>query len=350
MDYSRGLGLGSSISLCYRCSKRQGLDKYANQCYICNGLMDRLDNIFELIKHAIKGYEFNTFLIGVTVDQGIIEREDEIRARLKIKGKASIKNDITSSLSKMLSNYNNTKQDYRDPDLIIHVDLVGNFVYTRSKAIYLSARYRKLKRGLSQKMAKCYNCKGIGCHNCNFKGYNDDSIEAIISSKLIDIYNADSVKFYWLGSEDKDSLVLNQGRPFFVKIINPRRRFIDYKSIRIEEQGIEAWFIAKIDRFPDKPIRFVSRFRVRAYSEDAIDGINAISLDEVMIDSKVKKVYSFSIKLLDPNNVEVDIVADSGLPIKRFIQGDGINPSLASILNKRLKCIYFDVLEVNIKD
>lgn len=351
MDYLRDLDLVNS--LCNKCMHRQGIVAKEGECYICNGLMDRLDEIFELIKHAIKDYEFNTFLIGATLPPGILEREDEIRSRLKIKGRRSIKHEITSTLSKRLSS--NAKVSFTDPDLSIYVDLRGDFVSVKSKPIYLFGRYKKERRGIEQKSVLCDNCKGIRCHLCNFKGSKDISIEEILSEHLMRIYAADDIKFSWIGGEDEESLVLNKGRPFFVKIINPRKRTIDYRSIRIESDGIEAWFTEQVSKFPDKAIRFRSRFRVLVSSKEPIDPkkLSDLKIESISIMNKnrsVKKsIYRFNVKQLDENSFEIELVAESGLPIKRLVEG-GTDLSLSQLLEKKLICKHFDVLDVTLVD
>ncbi len=337
-------------SLCNKCMKREGIVTEEGVCYICNGLMDRLDEIFALIKHAIKDYEFETFLIGATLPPDILEREDELRSRLKIKGKRSIKNEITATLGKMLG----AKVSFTDPDINIYIDLRGNFVSIKARSIYLFGRYKKMKRGIEQKSMKCSNCNGIGCHLCNFKGLKDTSIESILSERLIRLYAADNIKFSWIGGEDEESLVLNEGRPFFVKIINPRKRSID-SNIRIMEDGIEAWFIKQVNKFPDKSIKFRSKFRVLVVSDDPIDPklLPDLHIDYISIMNKnrrvSKRIYEFAIKSLDSKSFEIELVAESGLPIKRLVEG-GVDPNLSELLQDRLICKYFDVLDVIIED
>ncbi len=349
MDYSRGLDLISN-TLCNKCQKRQGIitNRTNTPCYICNGMLEKLDEFFDLIRYALRDYEFKTFLIGATLPSEIIEREDEFRSKLKIKGK-SIKNDITTILSKMISVNINVKYSFKDPDIIINIDLSRKSVTIRAKSIYLFGRYNKNKRGIEQKSRKCNDCNGAGCTHCNWKGALNTSIEDIISKHLLRLYNADKVRFLWIGSEDENSLVLNKGRPFFVKIVNPRRRDIDYKNIRINEDGIEVIFLERVDSFPSRDIKFRSRFIILVYSENKIN-INNLNLNNVSIKRKNriinKNIYKFNTRLIDDNTLEIDIIADSGFPVKKFIDDDDIEPNLSSLLNTELECKYFDLLDI----
>jgi tRNA pseudouridine synthase 10 len=61
--------------------------------------MMRLDSIFEeILANVDNGYEFDTFLIGATLPRKLYEKEDHIRAKFKIRGRESIKNQFTREL------------------------------------------------------------------------------------------------------------------------------------------------------------------------------------------------------------------------------------------------------------
>ena len=69
--------------------------------------------------------------------------------------------------------------------------------------------------------------------------------------------------------EDKSSLVLGTGRPFFVKLNHPNKRTskltsIDLGSIKIKNLKI-------IDKFPQKPILFSSSIEIKISSKSTID-------------------------------------------------------------------------------
>ena len=63
--------------------------------------------------------------------------------------------------------------------------------------------------------------------NCDFHGISEfDSVEGIISKLFFKKFGGTTAKFTWIGGEDNSSLVLGNGRPFFVKIKNPFKRKI----------------------------------------------------------------------------------------------------------------------------
>ncbi|MGH9909973.1 MAG: hypothetical protein ACRD32_04975, partial [Nitrososphaerales archaeon] len=113
-------------SLCNRCLARQSsgkvfrnIRKTKTECYICNGLMDGIDDLLELALTALERYKYKTFLIGATIPSHMLEREDEVRARFKIKGTESVKSYLTKELGKRLTRKTGGKVDYNIPDVTV---------------------------------------------------------------------------------------------------------------------------------------------------------------------------------------------------------------------------------------
>lgn len=355
--------------LCDRCVSRQlsstkkefkkkDVNTTNEKCYICNGLMSRIDDLLALVLDALKDYQYNTFLIGAVLPQQMLEREDEIRSRFKIKGTESVKSDLTKELGKRLSNATDRIVDYHKPDATIKVDTVNNEVTVRSKAIFLFGRYVKLVRGLSQKQERCKVCRGKGCAQCNNTGLSGfESVEGVIMKKLLEIFKCESAKFAWVGGESKDSLVLNEGRPFFVKVVNPKSRFA--KPNDISDNGVQVKFIETVNRLPDKPLRFKVRVKLTVECDGEIDNkslerLNQLRNTSVRFAGKGSKEVSKYIHEFDAkasNNIlEVSMLADGGLIIKQFVSGDGIEPSISQIVGCKATCKSFDFLEVQFAD
>ncbi|MFI5421428.1 MAG: hypothetical protein ACHQ1H_10720, partial [Nitrososphaerales archaeon] len=82
--------------LCSYCLAREGLKTVGKKqsdesCYLCKGTLASLPLISNKILEETKDYEFDTFLIGASIPQSILDAEDELRSRLKIKGVEGIK-------------------------------------------------------------------------------------------------------------------------------------------------------------------------------------------------------------------------------------------------------------------
>lgn len=320
--------------------------------------MDRIDDLLAFTLTALEGYKYKTFLIGATIPSHMLEREDEVRARFKIKGTESVKSYLTKELGKRLTRKTGRKVDYNIPDVTVNVDLVKNEVAVRSRAIFLFGRYLKHVRGLNQKQERCNACMGKGCSQCNNTGLSGfDSVEGIIVKKLIDAFRCESAKFSWVGGEDKDSLVLNEGRPFFVKVINPKRRFARPKSIT--KGGLQVKFIKKVERLPDKPLRFKMRVKLSVeckydINSASIEKLNELKNTYVRFAGKRGKEVSRNIYKINAkaskNMLTIQMVVDGGLVIKQFVSGDGITPSISQIIGCKATCKSFDILGVKFTD
>ncbi len=84
--------------------------------------MSQLDSIIEkIIDNVEKKYEFNTFLLGASLPAQLYEREDQIRSRFKIRGKESIKKQLTKELGIKFIKITKKKVGYLIPDITINL-------------------------------------------------------------------------------------------------------------------------------------------------------------------------------------------------------------------------------------
>lgn len=352
-------------TLCNRCLARQSsrkilrnIKKVKNECYICNGFMHRINDLLELTCIALKEYRYKTFLIGAIFPFNMLEHEDEIRAKFKIRGIENVKSYLTKELGKRLSKKTGKNVEYGKPDVTVNIDLIKNSATVRSRAIFLFGRYLKHVRGLSQKQERCSICAGKGCFQCDNTGLSGfDSIEGIIVKKLIDSFKCESVKFAWVGSEDKNSLVLNEGRPFFVKVINPKLRFVKPRSVT--KNGIQIRFLKNIERLPVRPPKF--RIKVKLLIEyeceitnTCLEKLNDLNNTQVRFSGKrgneiSKNIYKINANIVK-NTLKILMVIDSGLLIKQFVSGDGMTPNISQIIGCKATCRSFDILNVKFID
>jgi len=70
----------------------------------------------------------------------------------------------------------------------------------------------------------------------------------MISQFLFEKFGGTTTKFTWIGGEDKSSLVLGTGRPFFVKIQNPHKR-----NLRLTSTSFDFLKITNLKIVSDSP-------------------------------------------------------------------------------------------------
>jgi tRNA pseudouridine synthase 10 len=357
-----------------------------NSCYICQGLMSQLDSTNTKICDNVeaKGYEYESFLLGASLPSAFFEREDSIRARFKVRGKENIKKQYLDELRKKYQKITGKRAEHISPDITINV-VIGNpvidyandgdnsknnnnintntlqtTVFVKSSPIFLSGRYLKTIRGISQKKDKCQKCSGSGCAICNYAGASpSNSVEDIIGSSLLKITKGDTTKFSWLGGEDKESLVLGNGRPFLLQVSNPKVRWLK-TNLTINENGIWSALKQQSPRLLFQlPSHFITKTKITIQAEQDLPSESLATLSNVLENSEVsfkakskivkKKIYSLKTQRIDEKRFVLTMVADGGLFIKQFVGGqDYIEPSISKIIGMKCECMAFDILDVNV--
>jgi tRNA pseudouridine synthase 10 len=299
-----------------------------------------------------------SFSLGAMIKPSVIDRDDYIRSKYKLKGIDSIKTDLSRELRKSFSRKTKKLIDLLDPDVTFTINLKDESCELRSKSIYLSGRYVKTLRGIPQKQKSCTNCSGKGCRICNFHGISEfDSIEGIISKFFFEKFGGTTAKFTWIGGEDKSSLVLGTGRPFFVKIQNPLKRNLKLTSVMLDSLKIVHPKI--IQESPKRPLKFNSSIEVKISTDDEIDSKNLKKLKDLQKSPVVvyeksgkrseKKVFSVKYRKNSSNVFTLLIKAEGGLPVKRFVNSDDVLPGISQLLNTSCICQEFDFLDIEVQ-
>lgn len=350
-------------NLCKSCYERHGTKSRIKQngpCCICRGLMDNIDSTAGRMLDAVREYEFHTFLIGAMLPTQIYEREDAMRARLKIRGRESIKNQLTRELGIIIARSTKKKVEYFRPDLTISlvVDKENNVdVTTQSRALSFAGRYTKKAPGFPQKQGRCPSCEGKGCASCKESGLSGyQSVEGVIAKELMSRTHGRVPKFSWIGSEDQSSLVLGTGRPFYARISDPRKRKLGKISIR--EGPIRALLLAGAD-IPETQMRFTVKTRIHVKCErnlatEDLTKLKSLAGTEVSFQNRTKlatkKIYSASVRQTGAGSFFLTINADGGLMIKQFVGGEEyMKPSISELLKSKCECVTFDILDVSLQ-
>jgi len=329
-----------------------------NKCYVCKNLFYNLDHFLKLMLGFSSNYVFNTYGVGVMIKPSIVDRDDFLRSKYKLKGIDSVKTDITKELIKLFSKKTNKMIDPLDPEITFTLNLKDESCQLRSKSITVSGRYIKSKRGIPQKQKSCGNCSGKGCRICDFHGISEfDSVEGIISKLFFKKFGGTTAKFTWIGGEDNSSLVLGNGRPFFVKIKNPFKRKI--KLFDEKFNFISLYNLKLVNESPKKSLNFNSKIKIKISTETQINSKNLKKLKylvniPIVISEKSGKRYEKTIfdlryKKNSKNVFTITITAEGGLPIKRFIVGDGVLPNVSALFDTPCVILEFDFLDITVK-
>ena len=329
-----------------------------SKCYVCKDLFCNLDHFLKLMLDLSSNYEFQTYGVGIIIKPSIVDRDDFIRSKYKLKGIDSIKTDIAKELIKLFTKKTQKSLASFDPEITFTVNLKDESCQLHSKSITIFGKYVKSERGYAQKQTTCDNCSGTGCRVCDFHGISEfESIEGIISKLIFKKFGGTTTKFTWIGGEDKSSLVLGNGRPFFVKIKNPSKR----KSKLSDEKfnSVSVFNLKLVDTFPKKPLNFYSRIKIKISTELQINSKKLQKLKDlttcpIVIYEKSgkryeKKIFDLKYKKNSTNLFTIIMSAEGGFPIKRFVIGDDVSPNISSLLDNSCVAQEFDFLDIILK-
>lgn len=351
--FSKQLALTSNRLLGKRLRKDS---ESAKSCHICRNLYCDLKPLLELMLENSSGYDFETFMLGTQIKPSIVDRDDFIRSKFKLMGTDGVKTDITRQLSKQFSRKTGKTLDVLVPDLTFTINIKDRLCQIRTKPIILQANYTKTKRGFPQKQKPCSNCSGKGCQTCSFHGISEfESVEGKISEMLFARFGCTTVKFTWIGGEDRSSLVLGTGRPFFAKIQNPSKR-CPRLARKIQLGFVDLYRCKILERFPRMPIKFFSTIKIRISAEANICTSDLRKLKPVLrhpvavyeISGKrsEKSISRARYKRLSGSDFVLTVDAEGGLPVRRFVEGDDVSPGIGEILGVGCKCVRFDFMKV----
>ena len=353
--FSKQLQL-SSNKLLGRKLKKKYISK--SKCYVCKNLFCNLDYFLKSMLDISSNYEFQTYSVGIMIKPSIVDRDDFIRSKYHLKGIDSVKTDVAKELIKLFTKKTQKLLDSFDPEITFTINLKDELCQLHSKSIILFGKYVKSKRGYAQKQQSCGNCSGMGCRVCDFHGISEfESIEGIISKLLFKKFGGTTTKFTWIGGEDKSSLVLGSGRPFFVKIKNPSKR----KSTLADEKfdSVSIFNLKLVDTFPKKPLNFYSRIKIKISTKSQINSKKLKKLKDlttcpIVIYEKSgkryeKKIFDLKYKKNSTNLFTIIMSAEGGFPIKRFVIGDDVSPNISSLLDNSCVAQEFDFLDIVLK-
>jgi tRNA pseudouridine synthase 10 len=350
--------------LCQRCAQRQAgkqgdfdVSEEERSCYICGGLLGRAPQIAKKLIRQTGKYEFETFSVGLSMPEGIQEREDELRSQMRIKGRETAKTELSRLIVGLVSNSLGKAVDKAHPDLMMLVSLDGIRVTAFSRPLYIYGRYVK-PPGIYQRREFCEGCRGRGCQKCGYSGYSRKrSVEGVVRNGLREL-GSRSMRFTWIGTEDRSSRVFSPGRPFVVEVKNPLKRVLKRKSLKGSFPSGRVR-ISDLRALPSKPLklpsfRFVARISATVSSELSKESIE--EMERLLRNTKVefdrandrtvtKRVYGFKAKLKG-KRLDIEAELDGGLPVKRFVRGDLVTPSVSELLKTEVECRAFDIRRV----
>jgi tRNA pseudouridine(54/55) synthase len=208
-----------------RVAKRLDL-KLSGKCELCGNAFDRRREIEDEVIDRLNQIEFSTFQVGVALPNDSVDKEDEMRSKLKLSSGISLKKGLTTMLRRELAARLHKTTSLRNPEVTIKIDFPDEVVNIECKPVTVYVEYLKLERGVPIRATPCSACHGEGCTACEGLGIEkgDASVEAALAKAFLKAFHGDRIKISWSGIEDESSLLLGSGRPAYVEVVSPARR------------------------------------------------------------------------------------------------------------------------------
>ncbi|MHC5063656.1 MAG: tRNA pseudouridine(54/55) synthase Pus10 [Planctomycetota bacterium] len=244
--------------------------------------------------------------------------------------------------------------------------------------LYLESRYQKLERGLPQTIFYCPVCKGDrrkrkNCERCEgFGKLTKDSVQEILSRRLVPALGARFGKFHGAGREDVDVLMLGRGRPFVFEAVGARRPDLDLDAF------LEEFHTRNGERVRFAPFKRVEKARVAYWKEAKFDKVYRAEVKvSVLPDAarraeligqkreilqrtpqrvahrradleRERQVEICTMEALDEERLLMEVRCSHGTYVKEWISGDEgrTKSSLSDLLGCAAECAQLDVLEV----
>lgn len=355
--------------------------KPSQDCDICHGTMDHLSKPARTLIKSLEGWERKTILIGTKVNPDIIEREEQLRSEFQIVTGEPIKAELNRELGKLVTAKLGLEADFSSPDIVALIHIPEHRVELEIHSLFIYGRYQKLTRGIPQTHWPCRECGGRGCSRCNGTGKMYlESVEELIAPFLLKATQGKDVKFHGAGREDIDALMLGNGRPFVIEILNPRKRVINLESI-VAQINASTDEKVKVSNFHFANKEIVKQLKKSATSSKKV--YKAIVYVETPIHEKTlqslqslpmplaveqrtpqrvlhrradrlrkKRIHSLQARLIDANTFELTISCQGGLYVKEFISGDQGRtvPSVSELVGTSAICKQLDVMNVEIAE
>ena len=331
--------------------------KKPKDCTVCKGIFTKINALAKRAIEETEDFEYNTFQIGTTPTEELIAIEEKLWETAGTDFCETIKTEINREVGKVFSKKAGKTVDLKNPDMVILFDLKTNTVRLTIAPLYIFGKYKKLAK-IPQTRLMCYDCRGLGCKKCDFKGkIHETSVQELIAEPLLRSTEGVDTSFHGAGREDIDVLCLG-GRNFVIEVVEPKKRKISLKrletSVNKKNKGVieisDLEFADKNKVIAVKSAKARKTYKVIVKTDSAVKKTSLKKLNELVTVIKQqtptrvvhrradiirkRSVYSLEHKFIDKTHVELVIQTEAGLYIKELVSGDEgrSRPSVSALL------------------
>jgi len=344
-------------------------------CWLCGGELARTDIWAAKVVEAVRGIEFDTFLVGTKVPPLVAESEEMVWSDLSLRDPEPLKAEMNREVGKAVSEMTGKAADLQKPDVVAILDLANETVEIQVNPVFFAGRYLKYERGIPQTHWDCRACRGAGCERCNFTGKQyADSVEELIGRPVIEAFDAEGAVLHGAGREDIDARMLGSGRPFVMEVETPRKRSVDLAALEAEiNRSAEGRVAVHLTGWADRKMvqslksdKAHKKYRILVEIDgpvasdefraalDQLKGVTIRQRTPIRVSHRradkvrERQVLDIGCTGRQDDRYWVEVVGEAGLYIKELISGDSgrTQPSLAQILGRTASVVSLDVVQV----
>lgn len=242
-------------------------------------------------------------------------------------------------------------------------------VELQHRSVFVAGRYNKYSRHLPQTPWMVDGVRKA-----------ETSVQELVCPRIVEAFRASDMKFSSSGREDVDVLMLGNGRPFLLELLNPMNVSVSHSDL----QGIESDINSGTDSVAVNQLRRVSKNsssllkqgeeeKKKTYSalvwtkvEVTADRLSVLDqrkdlviqqrtpirvLHRRTLAVREKTIYSMQTELLTPHHFRLTLVTQAGTYIKEFVHGDfgRTQPNVGTLLECDSDILSLDVLSVQLE-
>ncbi len=353
-----------------------GVDGDGGQCWVCGGLFESVGVWVERAIEVLSSVECDSFLVGTRVTGLLSENEEILWAESGTCFAEPIKSELNREVGKLVEARTGKRVDFKQPDVLLLLDLDEDTVKLEIRPLFISGRYRKLVRGIPQTRWPCRECGGRGCERCGFTGkLYSESVDELIRAPVLDAFGGDETVFHGAGREDIDALMLGSGRPFVVEVKGAKKRNVDLSRLggsvnesahgKVEVLGLKHVDSSEVERIKgaraDKVYRLSVLFADRV-SEERLKSSLGLIEGEIRQQTpsrvihrradreRIRKVFSIEVESFNGDRAVLVVRCEGGLYVKELVSGDAgrTSPSLCEALGTNAEVVELDVIDVKL--
>jgi len=350
------------------------------ECWLCRGLFQHPGKLQEYANKAVEtvqDYEYDSVLVGTKVPPIMSEKEEVLWAECGIANAEPLKSELNREVGKLISTVTGKEVNFKRPDVLFTVYLADEKVKLKVNSLFIYGRYNKYVRDIPQTRWPCRECGGKGCERCKNTGkMYSASVEELISHKVIEAFRAHDGVLHGAGREDIDAVMLGEGRPFVMEVMEPHVRHVDLSALK---EQINAFAETKVKVSDLVYVGKSSVEEVKSMKVNKVYGLKVIYKEDISIEtlksslvalsnSEIlqrtpervahrradldRKRHVYEIELIEFNAEEkyftITVRCEGGLYVKELVSGDNgrTRPSLSALLGQPVKVQTLDVTKV----